>query len=733
MNKQSGQSSAARQRNNVEINRQGQDMAMNDQEQIQELREQIRRHDYLYYVEAKPVIADLEYDGLMNQLKELESRHPELITPDSPTQRVSGEPIDSFSSVAHSGPMLSIDNTYNQAEVREFDARVRRSLGDRPFHYLVDPKVDGVALSIRYEHGKLVLAATRGDGQRGDDVTANVRTIRSVPLVLRGKDIPDVLEVRGEVYWPRATFAAYNAARAAQGLETFANTRNGTAGTIKQLDPKITAGRKLAFAAHGFGEMSSVPAKSAHELMELFRSWGITNVAHSLLCETIDQVLTVIGDWLQTRSEVDFETDGMVVKVDELALRDELGQTSKYPRWCIAFKYQAQQAQTILRSVDFSLGRLGTITPVAHFDPVHISGTNVENASLHNFDQVDRLGLRVGDTIVVEKAGEIIPQVVQVIFDKRPAEAVPIVPPTNCPVCNSATMRDEGGVCLRCVNPECPAQIRGALEFFAGRNQMHIEGLGPAVIDQLVGDGLVRHFGDLYSLQAGELKDLRKTDKLSSKGNPIKLGPKSAADLVNSIQASKDQGLARVLTGLGIRHVGGRAGEVLAEHFKDIDAVLSASADELTAVPEIGPVIAQSIYDFCHSASGIEVINRLRQAGVKLSANLPEGSAGGANSQSLAGLSIVVTGTLSQFSRSQAEQAIKSAGGRATASVSASTSFVVAGENPGSKADKAQALGVEVIDEAKFIARLDGQNAKNTGGAEKTEKLEKKLWELSGE
>ncbi|MFB3890455.1 MAG: NAD-dependent DNA ligase LigA [Phycisphaerae bacterium] len=666
---------------------------MTDAERIVKLREEIRRHDRLYYVEARPEISDREYDRLMQELKDLEAKHPDLVTPDSPTQRVSGQPIEGFNTVRHPVPMLSIDNTYNEAEVREFDGRVRRALGDRKFHYIVDPKVDGVAMALRYDKGVLALAATRGDGVTGDDVTANVRTIRSVPLRLAGQGVPAVVEIRGEVYWPRKAFAAYNAARAAKGQETFANPRNGAAGTLKQLDPKVCAERNLAFFCHSFGDMPAGLPNSAFELMKMLASWGIPTNPHTKLCGGIDEVLGVIKEWMSLRNDVDYETDGMVVKVDERDLRDELGATSKYPRWCIAYKYEAERGATVLRSVDFQVGRLGTITPVAHFDPVHLSGTMVSNASLHNFDQVERLDVRVGDTVLVEKAGEIIPQVVQVVFDKRPKDAQPIKPPAHCPACKGPAARDEGGVYLRCVNPECPAQIRQRLEFWGGRDQMDIENLGPAIVDQLVGKGLVRHFGDLYSLTKDQLLDLER------------MGDKSADNLLTAIAASKSRGLARVLAGLGIRHVGGRAAEVLAGRFADIDAVAAATTEELSEVHEIGDVIAKSIHDFFHSQAGRDVVARLKKAGVNLKA--PKPATAGAK-QTLAGMTVVVTGTLENFTRSGAEDAIKAAGGRPASSVSKNTDFVVAGDKAGSKLDKARALGVEVIDEKEFAKRLNG-------------------------
>ena len=713
-----------------------------DAQRIEQLRETISRHDTLYYVQAAPEISDREYDQLLDELKALEAAHPELITPESPTQRVAGRPIDGFESVTHAVPMLSIDNTYNADEVREFDARVRKAIGDTQFHYLADPKIDGVAVSLRYEGGRLVRAVTRGDGLTGDDVTANVRTIRSVPLALAGDDagkIPEVLEVRGEIYWPLADFDACNARREAVGQDKFANPRNGCAGTLKQLDPSVVAERKLAFLAHGLGEMSVRAAGRASELNERLAEWGIATSPHGRVCGTIDEVLEVIGNWLTQRGQVGYETDGFVVKVDQLDLRDRIGATSRYPRWCIAYKYESEQAQTVLLDVDFQVGRTGTVTPVAHFEPVQLGGTTVSNASLHNFDRVDHLALRAGDTIVVEKAGEIIPQVVAVAADKRSADGELISAPGECPECQTPLERDkpkEGHVAFRCVNadcerhmerrqlvkapetcrgsrgrgcdgeveivdamvalrcpnPECPAQFRERLGFFAGRDQMDIENLGPAVVDLLVDNGLVTHFADLYNLPAEKLIGLER------------MGEKSAANLLAAIETSKSRGLARVIAGLGIRHAGGRAAGILAREFGDIDKLSSATVEELTEIDEIGPTIAQSVHDFFNSDKGRETINGLQAAGVQMTSSATEAPAGG--SGALEGKTIVVTGTLENFSRREAKEAIQSAGGRVSSSVSSKTDFVVAGASPGSKVTKAQALGVEVIDEAEFKKRL---------------------------
>ncbi|MDP7636688.1 MAG: NAD-dependent DNA ligase LigA [Phycisphaerae bacterium] len=661
-----------------------------DAKRVEELRQLICRHDWLYYVQARPEVSDRQYDRLMAELKALEAANPALVTPDSPTQRVAGQPIDGFTPVTHAVPMLSIDNTYSADDVRQFDARVRKAVGSETFHYLVDPKIDGVAVVLRYEAGQLLLAGSRGDGHTGDDVTANIRTIRSVPLSLRGDGIPDVLEVRGEVYWPQGNFNAYNSARAKQGIETFANPRNGAAGTLKQLDPKIVAQRKLAFIAHGLGEMSVRSADRANEVMKRIAQWGIPTSRHAKVCGSIGEVLATISDWLERRSEVDYQTDGMVVKVDELVLRRRLGATSKYPRWCIAYKYESEQTQTVLRSVDFQVGRLGTITPTAHFDPVQLGGTTISNASLHNFDQVRRLDVHVGDTILVEKAGEIIPQVRQVVHEKRLDKVKAIYPPKSCPSCGQPTARDEGGVYLRCINHECPAQLRERLLFFAGRGQMDIESLGPAVVDQLVSEALVTHFADLYALNKRDLMALER------------MGDKSSENLLAAIETSKSRDLARLIAALGIRHVGGRMAEVLAGQFGDIVAVASASVEILTEINEIGPVIAASVFAFFHSDAGIETVRRLKDAGVRMTAAKPRGVA----AAMMGGKTVVVTGAMEDFSRSEAQAAIKAAGGRAVSSVSAKTDFVVVGDSPGSKVDKARSLGVEIINEKEFKRRL---------------------------
>lgn len=707
-------------------------------QQIETLREEIRKHDRLYYVDAVPVISDREYDKLIDKLKTLEAERPDLVTDDSPTQRVAGEPLEGFRTVQHTQPMLSIDNTYSRADLLEFDARIRKSLGSKPFTYLVDPKVDGVAISLRYSGRMLIQALTRGDGRWGDDITSNARTIRSIPLNLGRSYMPDFLEIRGEIYWPKKTFADYNAKRIAHGLEPFANPRNGTAGTLKQLDPRVVAERGLAFMAHGFGEMSDPPADTAWEIMERLRVCGVPVDRHRRLCANADEVWEALEDWDRHRAEAEYETDGMVVKVNELAVRAELGATSKYPRWCIAYKYETDRAETILRSVSFQIGRTGVVTPVAHFEPTPLGGTTVSNASMHNFDHVERLGVHIGDTILIEKAGEIIPQVVGVVRDRRPHNSQPVRPPKVCPCPRESELQwaptPEGFVAFRCRNPECekflnrelrkklppacpkcgrpveladhltellctqpdcPERARESIIFFAGRNQMDIENLGPEVVTLLMDAGLVRNVTDLYRLKAAQLIPLER------------MGEKSARNLIDAIEASKSRGLSRVLAALGIRNVGGRAAELLARHFGDIDSLRQADVERLTGIREIGPKIAGAVYEYFHGDLGRNIIETLRAAGVTMAADAPSQSV----PRTLAGKTVVVTGSLSGFSRKDAETAIEAAGGRAVGSVSKNTDFVVAGEEAGSKADKARELGVEVIDEAEFARRLGKASA----------------------
>ncbi|MCH8053577.1 MAG: NAD-dependent DNA ligase LigA, partial [Planctomycetes bacterium] len=530
-------------------------------EQIERLREQIREHDHRYYVLAQPTLSDAEYDRLLRELRKLEEAHPELHSPDSPTQRVGGAPIDGFEHVTHAVPMLSIDNTYSEQELRDFDGRVKKRLKDVSYRYIVDPKIDGVAASLRYEKGRLVLAATRGDGTVGDDVTHNARTIRAIPLKLRTDDPPKVLEVRGEVFWPLKAFEEFNKKREAAGEPRFANPRNATTGTLKQLDPQSIAGRGLSFLAHGLGEIVGAEFETQSALFAQLKEWGVPVSPHTRTHDSIDGVLDMVHEWNVKRHELDYLTDGLVVKVDSLAQRETLGATSRYPRWCIAYKFAAEQAETLLKDVTFQVGKLGTITPVAELEPVLLAGTTVKRASLHNFDQVERLGLRVGDTVIVEKAGEIIPQIVSVVESKRKRKGKPIRRPTSCPVCSGNVAQDENGVYLRCLDPTCPAQLRERLIFFCGRNQMDIEGAGPALIDQLLAAGMIHSYADIYKL--GDKRErLLELDRL---------GEKSVVNVLKGIEASKKQPLVRLLTALNIQHIGATTAGLLADHFGDMD------------------------------------------------------------------------------------------------------------------------------------------------------------------
>ncbi len=666
-------------------------------QRIEELRREIERHNRLYYIEAKPEISDREYDRLYQELVELEAAHPELVTPDSPTQRVGGAPIPGFQSVEHTVPMLSIDNTYNQNDLNAWFNRVEKGLGGSAVCYVAEPKIDGVAVSLRYEKGRLALAATRGDGRRGDDITHNVRTIHAIPLVLRepegGPAVPEVLEVRGEIFMPDAEFARINELRHKAGEELFANPRNATAGTLKQLDPRIVAKRRLSFYAHGAGELSPNPFRSYHAYLEALKAWNIPVNPRVAICRTREEVWKYIEEFAELRAKVGYGVDGVVVKVDDFEQREQLGYTSKSPRWCIAYKYAAEQAPTRLHTIWWSVGKGGTVTPVAELEPVQLSGTTVRRAGLHNIDEIRRKDIREGDIVIVEKAGEIIPQVVGVVTEERPANSKPTEPPTHCPSCNEPLVREEGEAAIRCVNPGCPAQVRERLIWFAGRDQMDIEGLGDKIVHQLVDAGLLQTFGDIYRLHEHRDKMLQLE----------RMGEKKVDNLLAGIEASKQRGLARVLAGLGIRHVGARAATLLAQAFGSIDALAAASVDEIAAVPEIGPITAASVHQFLTGETGRKVIADLKAAGVDLTA--PRKAAPVADSP-FAGKTIVLTGTLASFDRKTLSDKLESLGAKVSGSVSKKTDLVIVGESAGSKLDKARELGIETWDEAKLLEAL---------------------------
>ena len=672
-------------------------MSQTVQQRMEKLREEIRRHDTLYYVENRPEISDREYDELFAELKRLEEKHPELITSDSPTQRVSGSPLEGFETVEHSRPMLSIDNTYSAEELRQFDQRVHKALGDQQYRYVVETKIDGVAVSLRYDKGLLALAATRGDGVRGDDITANARTIVSVPLRLTassGTVVPEVLEVRGEVFIPNSEFIRINRRREEAGEALFANPRNATAGSLKLLDSRLVAQRGLRFLGYSLGLVEPGWDVGHAESLKRLKALSIPVSPHYQMGRDIDEVIEICNQWEQKRHNLDYQIDGMVIKVDDMAQQRRLGQTSRAPRWCIAYKYAAERAETVIKSISVQVGKTGALTPVANLAPVQLAGTTVSRASLHNFDEVARKDVRVGDTVLVEKAGEIIPQVAEVITDKRPKNSKPFPVPSQCPECKAPVMKDENGVYIRCMNPACPAQLVERVRHFAGRNQMDIEGLGIAVVEQLVSEGLVGSFADIYRLKKEQVAALER------------MGDKSAENLIKGIEKSKEQPLHRILAGLGVLHVGRRAAQILAGEFGDIKAILEADTEALEAIDEIGPVMAESVYRFCHEPRTRGLIEDLIEVGVKMPGEKKTERKEGP----LAGKTVVVTGSVEGYTREQMKKLVQNAGGKDASSVSKKTDLVVGGDKPGSKADKARQLGVKTITVEEFfelIASID--------------------------
>ena len=655
----------------------------------------MNRHNYLYYVEAKPEISDREYDRMMSRLTELEVEHPELISADSPTQRVGGQPIDGFRTVRHTVPMLSIDNTYSYDELREWDVRVRKGLNrDEPVRYVVELKVDGVAVSLRYENGKFALGSTRGDGERGDDITTNLRTVREIPLVLH--DCPaDVLEVRGEVYMTNAELLRINERRRAAEEAPFANPRNSTAGSLKMLDSRIVAQRRLRFISHGLGESNGLGESSYFAITQLMKKWGIPVSPHTRCYDTIERVIEHAQQWNQERNALEFQTDGLVVKVDDLNQRARLGSRSKSPRWTIAFKYEAEQAITRLLDIHVQVGKTGKITPVAELEPVQLAGTTVKRASLHNADELERKDIMVGDAVVIQKAGEIIPQVVRVEIDARKGTETRFHFPKTCPSCGAPVERSGDEVDYYCSNPpsRCPDQLKEWLRWYAHRDAMDIDGLGEKLIDQLVDKKLVCSLADLYRLDAPTLAGLER------------MGKKSAENLVQSLEASKHRTLDRLLTGLVIRHVGTRMSEIIAARVKTLEELRSMSLAALEGTPEVGPIVAASIHDYFQDPENQALIDDLAQVGVSPVPLEPVVAKGG--KLPFAGKTFVLTGTMPKRSRAEAEKLIKERGGKISGSVSKVTSYVLAGEEAGSKLEKAKQLGIPVVDEPEFERLAD--------------------------
>ncbi|MBS0204928.1 MAG: NAD-dependent DNA ligase LigA [Planctomycetes bacterium] len=686
-------------------------------DQIESLRATIRRHDALYYVHATPEITDLEYDRLMRQLQELEAAHPEFDSDESPTRKVGGAPIAGFVTVEHRVPMLSIDNVYTEAELAEFGQRVSKLLAGRPCEWLVEFKVDGVALSLIYEEGKLVRAVTRGDGRRGDDVTHNARTMRGVPLQLelltptanakskaaRGSLfdgeadaslIPTLLEVRGEAYISNSEFAQLQLASTERGEEPLKNSRNATAGAIKLLDPTECAERKLRFFAHSVGSLEGATFATHAEFLKRIEQLGIPSVPRTAVLPSFEAAVEYCQTLMQDLHSLDFEVDGLVLKVNDLALRQQLGATSKAPRWIVAFKWEKYEAETRVVDITVQVGKTGTLTPVASLAPVEIAGTTVSRASLHNRDEIERLGIQIGDWVIVEKAGKIIPHVVRTEVHRRDGTERPFAFPTECPECHTAVVQDDGGVYIRCPNPTCPAQLREALRYFASRAAMDIEGLGTKLIEQLTEHKLLNSFADIYRL-SDRRAELLKLERL---------GAKSVDNLLAGVEASRQRPLWRLLTALNLRHVGTRTAQLLADRFGSMEALSNATVAELAEVEEIGDVIAESVHGFFASDYGRQIIGELKDLGLNMGSAADAAAAAARQTAGiLSGKTLVVTGTLARFKRDEIHSIIQKHGGRPAGSVSKNTDFLIAGADAGSKLEKAESLGVKVLSEDEFL------------------------------
>ncbi|MGN8226230.1 NAD-dependent DNA ligase LigA [Gracilimonas sp. BCB1] len=650
---------------------------------VNELRDLLDQANKAYYQDAQPFMSDKEFDETLKELEQLEKEF-DLQDPESPTQRVGGEVSSIFETVQHPVPLLSLDNTYNEEELNDFDGRVKKILGHEDYEYMVELKFDGASLRLRYEEGKLVLGATRGDGQQGDDITNNVKTIRDIPLKLEG-DYPQVVEVRGEAYMEREAFARMNQHREEQGLAVFANPRNSTAGSLKMQDPKAVSQRPIRFFAFDL-----LLDKEDHSLTQFLRAerlaeFGLPVSEYYKVCTSISEVHSVIKEWDDLRHQLPYETDGVVIKVNQSHLREELGTTSKFPRWAIAYKFEAEQATTTINDITLQVGRLGTITPVAELEAVELAGTTVKRASLHNEDEIQRKDIRIGDTVVVEKAGEIIPQVISVVNPDRKDRSKPFKFPKTCPACDSELIKYEDEVAWRCVNPTCPPQVRIRIEHFASRDAMDIEGLGESVVDQLVSEGLIQTYADLYDLKKEQIVELER------------MAEKSAQNLIDAIGKSKEQPFERVIYALGIRFVGKTVAKDLAKAFKSMEKLQSLSEEELTDVDSIGPRIAESVVDFFSNEKNRAIVRHLKEKGLQFELEEEELA-----SNIFEGKKFVLTGSLPTYTRKEATNLIEKHGGKTASSVSGNTDYVLAGESAGSKLDKANELGVTVLDEAKF-------------------------------
>lgn len=660
------------------------------EKRVAELNKLLHEYGHAYYVLDKPLVPDAVYDQLLHELLALEKANPSLIYPDSPTNRVGGSPLQGFKKVTHTYPMLSLSNAFGEEDLRDFDRKIRQAIGDS-FSYVCELKIDGLAISLRYENGVFVQGATRGDGTVGEDITANLKTIRAIPLRLKE---PVTIEVRGEAYMPKNSFAALNQARGEKGEELFANPRNAAAGSLRQLDPKIAASRNLAtfiYSVGGDGEAYGIDSHA--EMLDYLETLGFPSNKEREFCETIEDVLAFINKWTENRPNLPYEIDGIVVKVNRYAHQDELGFTAKSPRWAIAFKFPAEEVLTTIIDIDLTVGRTGVVTPTAILTPVQVAGTTVGRASLHNEDLIKEKDIRIGDTVIIHKAGDIIPEVVGVILEQRPEDSVPFEMPTNCIACGSELVRIEGEVALRCVNPTCPAQIAEGIKHFVSRNAMNIDGLGEKVVEQLLRAEYIRDVADLYHLEKDQLVKLER------------MGEKSAAKLVEAIERSKDNSVERLLFGLGIRHVGEKAAKLLAEQFESMDALVLTKEEDITAVHEIGDKMADSIVTYFDKDEVKNLIERLKAVGVnmmykgkKVQVEVGENP--------FAGKIIVLTGKLSQLTRNEAKAKIEELGGTVTGSVSKKTDLLIAGEDAGSKLTKATELGIEVWDEDRLVQQL---------------------------
>lgn len=661
------------------------------EKRIKELQEVLTQYGYEYYVLDKPTISDHEYDQLLRELISLENQFPQFITPDSPTQRVGGEVLEGFKKVEHRVPMLSLSNAFNEQDLRDFDRRVRQALGE-DYEYVCELKIDGLAISLRYENGKFVQGATRGDGTVGEDITVNLRTVKSIPLKLKENV---TIEVRGECFMPKKSFVELNRQREAKGEELFANPRNAAAGSLRQLDPKIAASRNLDVFLYSIGENHVSHIEKHSEFLDYLDQIGLKTNKERKVCPTLDDVLKYVEEWESKRPELPYEIDGIVIKVDRFDQQEKLGYTVKSPRWAIAYKFPAEEVETKLIDVELSVGRTGVVTPTAILEPVRVAGTTVQRASLHNEDLIKEKDIRVGDFVIIKKAGDIIPEVVRPLPEKRTGEEQPFAMPEECPECGSELVRLDEEVALRCINPKCPAQIREGLIHFVSRNAMNIDGLGEKVITQLFDKNLVSNVADLYKLKYDQLIVLER------------MGDKSVNNLLSAIEASKDNSLERLLFGLGIRHVGAKAARILAEHYEHIDRLMAATEEELQSINEIGEKMANSIVTYFQLPEVKELITELKNLGVNVTYKGPKVSRSEQIESAVAGKTIVLTGKLERYSRSEAKEKLEQLGAKVTGSVSKNTDVVIAGTDAGSKLKKAQDLGIEVWNEEQLVEVLN--------------------------